>query len=88
MGKNDKKWQIMTQKWLQIHFKTDEIGRCELFEFKNAQKGTKSKVWPTDQPTKNDKKWQKMIENGTIDDWKCDGWLKQKQKNWKIVKRT
>ena len=36
----------------------------------------------------NDEKWQKMTENDTINDWKWDRWLKQNQKNWKIVERT
>ena len=37
---------------------------------------------------KKAKKWQKMTENGTMNDCEWDRWLKHTRKNWKKVKKT
>ena len=48
----------------------------------------KSKAWPTNGQTKNDKKRLIMTQNDTKNDWKWNGWLKSTWKIWKKVKVT
>ena len=83
--RNDRKWQIMTQKDQEYVLKLMWHPNINFLTFEMLKNYKNMFDCHYDV---NDGKWQKMIENETINDWKCDGWLKQKQKNWKIVKRT
>ena len=81
MRKIDRKLLKMTQKGPQIRSKTNVILKYLLLNFQIAQKSKKSKVWPTDGQTENDKKRLKMTQNETK--WHKK-WIKMRQ----VMKHT